>query len=251
MTKDRTDMAYWFRLIRTVSPVPPTVHVDTTLVLSSLLDGVEPHDWKRGESYGDFIDRLQQAGEAFGWPCFLRTGYGSGKHEWRSTCWVPSPSAMSQHVYALVEWSHIVDIGGLPYQDWFVRKMLDVEPLFHAFDGMPITREFRVFFKGDEYQHIQPYWIPKAIHAPDRIDWRDRLRDASQLKDEEAEELCYLAGEAMGAVGAVDEEHWSIDFLQDRDGQWWLTDMADGDKSFAWCPRCGTEYEAEEGHHAH
>jgi hypothetical protein len=37
---------------------------------------------------------------------------------------------------------------------------------------------------------------------------------------------------AIEAVEAVGGGYWSVDFLRDRDGKAWLTDMAEGERSF-------------------
>jgi hypothetical protein len=37
------------------------------------------------------------------------------------------------------------------------------------------------------------------------------------------------------------EGEWSIDWLQDKDGNWWCTDMAWGGRSYRWNPETGEE----------
>jgi hypothetical protein len=230
--EDRTCLGYWFPKLEAAGvPVPETRIVRTEMDLSELLDGQTP------DGFQGFLDELLWAGnEVGGRPFFLRTGHGSGKHEWRRTCYVDEGN-LGWHVAALVEWSHTTDIFGLPHQVWVVRRLLDTVPLFicEGYDGFPVTREFRVFIRDDEIECVLPYWPPDAVEQgkPDREDWRKVLADAARLSDDDAEQLGHLAGLASGAVGGG---YWSVDCLQTRDGGWYVTDMADGDRSFRWDP---------------
>jgi hypothetical protein len=225
---DRNDLAFWFPLIEASGlPVPETRIVTTDVDLTDLLDGQAPVGFEA------FLSDLGNAARNIGYPCFLRTGHGSGKHEWAETCFVASPNDLGSHVAALVEWSHLVDMMGLPHQTWAVRKLLATKPLFRcqAWYDFPVTREFRVFIRDDNYEADYPYWPADAVEQgrPDDPAWRELLAEASRMSDEDIGEIATLAGWASGAVGGG---YWSIDFLQDTAGKWWLTDMADGDRSY-------------------
>lgn len=232
MTPDRNDLAYWFPPIKDAGlPVPRTVIVPTDADLTGLLDGATP------DGFADLVAELAAAGDSLGWPCFLRTGHGSGKHDWAHTCYVSARWLVAPHVAALVEWSHIVDLMGLPTSTWVIREMIDTVSLFTCagYGGFPVTREFRLFVRDSDVVHIQPYWPPDAVGQgrPDRRDWQALLEWASELDHDERLELNGLAVRAAEALGGG---YWSVDLLQDRDGGWWLTDMADGDQSFQWSP---------------
>lgn len=228
-TGDINDLAFWFPLIEAAGlPVPKTRIVRTEIDLALLLDGETP------DGFLDFRDELERAGaEIGGRPFFLRTGHGSGKHEWRGTCFVDKDD-LAWHIARLVDWSHSVDMFGLPHETWAVRRLLDTEPLFvcEGYGGFPVTREFRVFARADEIEHVQPYWPPEAVEQgqPDREDWQEILAEASSLAADEREELAGLASRAVAAVGGG---FWSVDCLEARDG-WYVTDMADGERSFRW-----------------
>lgn len=225
--RDVNDLAFWFPLIeRAGLPVPETRIVTTDCELVSLLDGQMP------VGYEAFLSDLGNAARNIGYPCFLRTGHGSGKHDWADTCYLTDPNRLGWHVTALVEWSHSVDLWGLPTATWALRRLIPTTALFvcRAWGDFPVTREFRVFIRDDEIEAVYPYWPAAAIEGadPDRDDWRDRLALSSQQNGEDAAALGFLAGQACAAVGGG---YWSIDFLYDRDGAWWLTDMADGARS--------------------
>lgn len=221
---DRNSLAYWFPLIEQAGlPVPRTATVTAPGDLTCLLDGERPIGWSV------FIDTLRKAAASVGWPCFLRTGHGAGKHEWSRTCYLSGPDDLPGHVSALVEWSHLVDMMGLPTDVWVAREMIPTRSLFRAFYGFPVTREFRFFIRDGTLEHWQPYWPADAIERPDDPAWRTLLHTASRINNGELGTLAALAARATKAVGGG---YWSVDFLQDIRGCWWLTDMALGDQSF-------------------
>lgn len=226
--RDVNDLAYWFPLIQEGGlPVPKTRIVTTDVELVDLLDGRMP------VGYEAFFSDLGNAARNIGYPCFLRTGHGSGKHEWSDTCYLTDPNDLGTHVYALIEWSHLVDMMGLPHQTWVVRQLIPTRYLFRcqAWRGFPVTREFRVFVKDGAVEAIYPYWPPTAVEQgqPDAVNWRVLLAMASELASYERETLTMLAEKASAAVGGG---YWSVDFLRALDDRWWLTDMADGERSY-------------------
>jgi ATP-grasp domain-containing protein len=198
----------------------------------ALLDGKMPENFDR------LCNKIQTEAHRLGLPAFLRTGHGSGKHHWTKTCFMEHTSGLPQRIRELVEWSHVVNPLGLPTNVWAVREMIPTYPLFSmaAWEGFPVTREFRFFVFDGEIVHVQPYWPPAAIEEPllngqpTPENWREKLGRASHLEEREFEELVELARRASVAVPG----YWSVDFLQARDREWWLTDMAFGEESFRW-----------------
>lgn len=235
MSEDRNDLAWWFPKIEAAGlPVPRTRIVDYTSFgepggLMALLDGEMPTHWD------EFVALLDTIADEFApdGPVFLRTGHLSGKHSWMDTCFVTRhPKSIGQHVAALVEESAMADLMGLPTDTWVVREMIETKTLFRVSEwrNFPVTREFRVFIRDDGADEItvHPYWpadsIPSLNHVTGAL-----LEQASLISHDEIGDICTLAGQASGALGGG---FWSIDFLQDADGKWWLTDMAEGDRSF-------------------
>lgn len=231
-------LAYWFPRIRDAGlPVPTTVLVETgDCQLIELCDGKTPTDFDK------FCQEIKEAGNQVGWPCFLRTGEGSGKHNWDRTCNLTSASEIGQHVYALVEWSECVDLCGLPYHVWAVREFLPTLPLgrLASYGNMPLCREFRFFTKSGKVACYHPYWPLEAIEqgSPD-WEWEpvSGMR-ALEILPREVEDLTPLA-ERAGA--ACPDDDWSIDFLWTSRG-WFLTDMAIAARSYHWEP-CQTDSE--------
>lgn len=219
------DLAEWYPLLVTAGiPTPATEIVRTELDLTPLLDGEEP------AGFAAFLASLAAAAERIGYPVFLRTGYGSGKHDWLKTCLVPTSEDLSQHVFALLEWSNLVDLFGLPTDTWVVRELLATEAAFTAFRGMPITRERRYFVRDDEILGYHPYWPPETINSPSAPDWRTRLEALNEMSPEEVATLSELARRVSRAVPGA----WSVDFLWVPSRGWLCIDMAHAEASFCW-----------------
>lgn len=119
------------------------------------------------KGWPEFLTRLEAAGDLIGWPVFLRTGQGSGKHQWKRTCYVQDAGELPYHVAALVEWSHLVDMLGLPTYVWAVRELLPVEPIctLPRYGDMPLTKESRVFVRDGKVLCSHSYWPEGAIAA--------------------------------------------------------------------------------------
>ena len=227
---NRNCLSYWFPRIQAAGlPVPRTEIVRTECELLRLVDGTTP------PGYHTFIQTMQQAaGQMGGFPCFLRTGQTSGKHDWKHTCYVAAAKDLGQHVFNLVEFSECCCLEGLPYDVWVVRELIDTRPAFVAFSGMPIAREFRIFTRDNEPVCIHPYWPKDTIQRPTTDDWVERLAEMSEIDEATAGRLKAMA---RTASLATDYGDWSVDFLEDVDGNWWLIDMAEAAGSWHW-PDC-------------
>ena len=246
---DKNCLSYWFVKIEAAGlPVPKTRIVRAEMDLMPLLDGKEP------EGFQDFMEDLWAALAEIGYPAFLRTGHTSAKHEWRDTCYVTSSSQLPTHVCNLVEWSNIESMMGLPTDVWAVREMLPTKPLFTAFNGMPICREFRLFVDGPQVVCRHAYWprgsLIKGFPLKPRRHiagqwWNISEKDYQLPKnfDQLYESLCLfseddhfklhqlasLAGKTLGG-------QWSVDLIETERG-WFVTDLALAHDSFH-CEGC-------------
>ena len=223
---DRNDLSFWFpKLAATGIPVPRTSWITTEVDLLALVDGMRP------AGFDAFLREIEDKARGVGYPLFLRTGHGSGKHEWAKTCCVRNRFELAQHVVALVEWSHLVDMFGLPTETWVVREMLSPTVGFHAFNGrMPIGRERRYFINNGKVVGHHPYWPPASIEQPTNEDWELILEE---LNRETAEEVAHLTALSEQA-GAAFEGSWSIDWMWTVERGWVCIDMADAWDSFRW-----------------
>jgi hypothetical protein len=229
MSENRNDLAFWLpKLLASGVPVPRTEIVRTEVDLTQLLDGITP------AGYEAFLLELRDAADRVGYPCFLRTGHTSGKHDWRRTCYVEHPEDLASHVAALVEQSALADIMGLPTETWAIREFLRLRVRFTAFGGTPVAREFRTFFRDGECLCLHPYWPPGSIESPSCRDWRARLEDMGRLGPAQEQAL----RSRVRRVAREFDGAWSLDFASGKDGIFYAIDMAEMDRSFHWpgCP---------------
>ena len=234
MYVDKTCMSYWYPRICDVVPCPETEIITTQIDLVELLDGNNP------SGMDNFVNQLKTAINKIGLPIFLRTGQTSAKHSWSKSCCIIDTDNLIYHVCAIVEYSFMVDFLGLATNVWAVRRLLKTEPVFYSFQNMPITREFRYFVRDGKVEHRQPYWPPHAFehYKKSEPNWEELLAEISHLDKETDEQLTKLTvkvGNQIAAHSQLSDEFWSVDWLW-AEGQWWLTDMAEGYKSFKWDP---------------
>lgn len=223
----RACLSHWFPKLEAAGlSVPKTVIVRTDLDLLGMEDGSVPADELKL-----FLDRLTVACQQLGPPVFLRTGQGSGKHQWKDTCHLTDVSKLSDHVWNLVEWSHLVDVFGLPTDVWAVRELLPAAVQFHAFEGrMPICREFRFFVRGGEVRYWRPYWPLGALKGHTEVEDLELRHDAlCRLSVNAKAEVSELASKAGAAVGG----NWSVDVIETQRG-WYVTDMAPAEISYGY-----------------
>jgi hypothetical protein len=237
---DKTCMSYWYPRIKDHVPTPRTemlvLDEDEGWSLAEMMDGHTPESVLRVTNW------IRGAADALGgYPVFLRTGHGSGKHQWDKTCNLRDPRRIQQHVYNLVEWSQCVDMAGLPHNVWVVREMLPTSPVFKcaAYGNMPVTLEHRFFVRDGKVECWHPYWPQNALRdgQPDVELWTTYLNYLHQQTSAESVNVASMAGEAVGGG------YWSIDVMP-IDGIPYVTDMAEGEKSWHW-PDCKFASEKE------
>jgi len=255
--EDRTCLSYWFPKIEAAGlPVPKTKIVsftdyETSHGLGRIIDGEFPD-----EAGAAFLSRLSNAVCEIGFPCFLRTGMTSGKHQWKDTCYLESPDDLFQHVGNLIEFSELADMIGPPWNVWVVRELLPTKPVctLPRYGDMPLCREFRCFVDGGELICIHPYWPKNAVEEgfPYRRATKEHVDDVWSISRErelpadfdaiyervrilgenEQAEVGHLATRAGVTVGG----RWSVDILDTKFG-WYVTDMAEMNRSYHW-PEC-------------
>jgi hypothetical protein len=225
-------LSHWYpRLLEAGVPVPRTIIVRAPMDLTCLCDGELP---KPVDAYRNFLADLAINGHALGYPVFLRTGQGSGKHDWKRTCCIEKPSDFAHAVPSIVEWSNIVDICGLPTDVWCLREWIPGKSAFIAFNGMPVRRERRYFIRDGKVQCHHPYWPPDSIQRPSCPEWERKL---GNLQKESGQEIGDLTALSL-KVAAVMPGAWSVDWLWSDGRGWFCIDMAVAEQSFHWpgCP---------------
>lgn len=228
IARAQSSLEQWFpALLQAGVPVPRTEIIATDVELMELLDGKMP------AGFNEFAEQLKAAAAHIGYPVFLRTGQGSGKHEWARTCFVPTADDLLAHVVALVEWSEMVDFIGLASNVWVVREFLPLASKFTAFDGTPITVERRYFIKDGRVLCHHPYWPVSSIRRPSVSNWRTLWDEMNQ---EDAAEVAFLTEQSARVSHALPGE-WSLDWALGTNGVWYAIDIAVADLSYHW-PTC-------------
>jgi hypothetical protein len=232
---DKNCLSYWFPKLQAAGVPVPETHIVRAPNLFSLLEGGTP------EGFGEFIAELTALANSLGYPCFLRTGQGSGKHSWERTCFLQHADNIKQHVYELVEWSECVSLFGLPHDVWAVRKFLNTRPicLLPRYRNMPLVREVRAFVRGGKVECHHPYWPATAItdgftpgiHNPLAV---EIIKEATDFDHGPALALAETVAKAF-----ADDDAFSVDVLETADG-WYVTDMALAARSWHW-PQCPLE----------
>lgn len=224
------DLAEWFPLVQATGvPTPATIVVPVHAELTTILDGSP-------SVMVDFdLRQIRAATDEIGYPAFLRTGHLSAKHSWEGACHLPSPAELTGHVAALLEAQLCAFTLPVP-RHMVVRELLLTDPVFLAFDGMPITRERRYFARdGKVYDH-HPFWPAAALHdvrdaagnALDHTAWLPLLRGISDEPPNEVAELTALTEVAAERLPG----DWSVDWLHTRDRGWVMIDAAHGEESW-------------------
>lgn len=231
----QNNLSNWFYKLLDLSKIHNEIKLPKTTVfpdydinnLFLIFDGKESSEFNRLIS--DIIKELDN----YKLPCFIRSGVSSAKHYWEKTCYLQSNNIeiVKKQVYAILEFCAIVDI---PINEFVIRELLPTNPIFYAFNKMPIAKERRYFIDKGKVIHIQPYWPPEAFvknyfgsQLPDN--WLDILNDSNIQSEEEVELLTTLSE----LVGTVLPGYWSVDWLLTTNG-WYLTDMALGKNSYKW-----------------
>ena len=239
------DLADWFpRVAGTGVPVPKTVVVP---VHGGLLDAIDSAVAFGHPSVAADLAAVEAAVVEVGLPAFLRTGHLAGKHSWSRTCHVTALDAVARAVFALVE-TQAMAWGLPPVRTMVAREMLSTEPVFWAFESMPVTRERRYFARdGVVYDH-QPYWPAGAITDPRDApgaawrtskagwpgrelvadEWVSLLRSISREEPQEVAELTALTTRASTDLPGA----WSLDWLWTTDRGWVFIDAAHAEESF-------------------
>jgi len=137
-------------------------------------------------------------------PVVLKDFVKSRKHEWATACFIPSAAdrpSVERVVRRFVELQGPDLVGGLVF-----RQYLELERVGqHPRSGMPLGREFRLWFAA--HQLI-------ACHAA----WDDVADRPADVPDQRFVDL------ARGVERCL----FTMDVAQDRLGGWWITELGDG-----------------------
>ena len=154
---------------------------------------------------GDAFSKLPTLLRPFGsGPLILKDYVKSRKHEWHEACFIPSASdmeAVNRVVTTFVRRQGDDLNGGLVF-----REFVPYQPLAeHPQSGMPLTKEFRVFFLDAAPVFVTPYW-DEGDYAAETPPLESFLEIARQ----------------------VQSRFFTMDVAQRIDGEWMIVELGDG-----------------------
>lgn len=236
---DLNCLSYWYPPLKgTGLPMPRTEIVrmpdGAKRAAYCVINGEEPPAPDL-EALDRFCDEVELRAGEIGFPVFLRTGHTSGKHDWSRTCCVEGEEEIDSHVMALVEYSEMASLIGLPYDVWAVREMLPTKPIgvCPKYGNMPICREFRVFVTDGDVLCWHPYWPAQALIDGGAVYEQGQIAEnVTAWTTDERREILGLAQSVGRLLGGC----WSVDVLETERG-WFVTDMAQAADSWHW-PDC-------------
>lgn len=232
----KTSMLYWYPLS---TKAAGDINVPKTIILE--LQGVHPQmksiirklfmmkniTKEEKEAVSKLAWTCRAFAEQIGYPLFIRNDYSSHKHEWSSTCYVTTKEKLFEQVYQQLE---LNIMSNLNYNAIIFRELIDTRPIFYAFDSMPVTKERRYFIKDGKVVCHHPYWPSEAFRNYDLENWQIMLANMNREYPKEVDYLTKVAERISNLM----PEFYSVDFLMDRKGKWWLIDMAEGEVSYHW-----------------
>ena len=131
----------------------------------------------------------------------------SQKHAWSEACFIASAAdgeAVRRVVTRFVELQGAGLVGGLVF-----REFVELKPLTtHSKSGMPLTKEFRVFFLDGRPLLTAAYW--------EEGEYRDELPPSDLFLD---------------VAARVESRFFTMDVARRTDGQWIIMELGDGQVS--------------------
>lgn len=221
----------WFHAVEAAGVRHPKT---TTLPLSpelqsTLLDG-KPATAQVEEQIDALVLSIQAFGAEHGYPLFVKTAFTSAKHYWAEACSLPDgqPQTILAHLCELLNYQGMNGIETFT-PELVIREMIDVAPVFSAFEGrMPVTEEYRVFARDGVIEGYQPYWPVDSIQKPSIEAWEAAL---AAISTPTGKDLDFMINASERITRSL-KGYWSVDFLKDKDGKLWLIDMAEGHRSY-------------------
>ncbi len=153
------------------------------------------------------FQRAEIASILRGWsgPAIIKDYVKSEKHAWLEACFIPDVADLD-HVQRVVD--RFAELRGADFAGGLVfREFVRLKPCgAHPQSGMPLSNEWRVFWRGKTPLILSPYWDTPGEAAPDPA------------------AFAHLTAE-------IDCEFFAMDLAQRDDGAWIVMEVGDGQVS--------------------
>jgi hypothetical protein len=169
------------------------------------IEGHTPRSvWMRVDSQPP-MDQVMELLQPFGSAAIIVKDFvKSRKHEWNEACFIPSASdqlAVERVVRRFLELQDDDLNEGLVF-----REFVEFEPLTtHARSGMPLTKEFRLFYFDGQLSYSCKYW--------DQGDYHDLQPPLDRFAE---------------IARQIESRFFSMDVAKRRDGDWLIMELGDG-----------------------
>lgn len=143
------------------------------------------------------------ANEFSGVPIIVKDFVKSEKHSWKEACFIPNSSDYTS-VKAIVD--RFLQLRGESFNEGLVfRKFEELEYLKeHSKSGMPLTKEFRVFFMNKKIVKVFDYW-----EEGDYGESKAKIDDFIQIAQ------------------VINSNFFTMDIAKKKDGEWIIMELGD------------------------
>ncbi|MEO0403273.1 MAG: ATP-grasp domain-containing protein [Bacteroidota bacterium] len=131
----------------------------------------------------------------------------SEKHHWEEACFIPDSNDLENAMKVI---NRFIELRGEYLNAGIVlREFIELQPLTtHSESGMPLTKEFRMFFSKGTLQNVYPYW--------DEGEYGESLPETAVFED---------------IARAIQSNFFTMDVAQKTDGSWIIMELGDAQVS--------------------
>ncbi|AOY79764.1 ATP-grasp domain-containing protein [Moorena producens JHB] len=161
-------------------------------------------NWTVGQEINNW-EVINSLTDEFGnYPIIVKDYVKSEKHNWQEACFIPDASN-KENVKKIVE--RFIELRGSALNEGLVfRKFEELEFLTeHSKSGMPLTKEYRLFFVFGKLVKMFNYW--------DEGDYGDTILDLTPFLD---------------VAKAIDSNFLTMDIAKNTNDEWIIIELGDG-----------------------
>lgn len=242
LQEDPNNLSFWYPKVKDCgfrTPRTTVIQLPEKAILALFQD--EEND---REVIREFvISSVMPVIEAFDGKPFIKNGTFSDKYDFGLCCPDKTDAdSLTENIMRMGMDALCLDANGI--SEIVVRERIPApEGSRTIYGGMPLRPEFRVFydFSRGQLLYMENYWNWDYCHEAvarnehDRKVFFDHYGVIWRSYKESAMRLYMTAEDRLRNITGL-EGIWSVDFLLDGNGEFWLIDMAQGHRSVYWDP---------------